>query len=67
MRLAERLVPALGRDAPVRRMRLCRVVHPDDGELLDQAMVCLMAGPKSYTGEDVLELQTHGGAATVGA
>ena len=65
--VGERLVPALARDAPVRRMRLCRVVNPDDGELLDQAMVCLMAGPKSYTGEDVLELQTHGGAATVGA
>jgi tRNA modification GTPase len=64
-----RLVPALApRDAaPRRRMRLCRVVHPDSGELLDRAMVCFMAGPRSYTGEDVVELQTHGGPTTVAA
>lgn len=62
-----RLVPALGRSFVSRRLCLCRVVHPGSGEVLDQAMVCFMAGPKSYTGEDVVELQTHGGPATVAA
>jgi len=62
-----RLVPALARGGAVRRLRLCRVVHPGSGELLDQAMVVFMAGPRSYTGEDVVELQTHGGSATVTA
>ncbi len=65
LEVASRLVPALRPDTSPRRMRLCRVLHPDRGELLDQAMVCFMAGPKSYTGEDVVELQTHGGPATV--
>lgn len=65
--IGARLVPALGRSAPSRRLRLCRVVHPDSGEVLDRAMVCLMIGPRSYTGQDVVELQTHGGPATVAA
>jgi len=32
------------------------------GEVLDRAIGIFMAGPKSYTGEDVAELQCHGGA-----
>ncbi|MEK7293670.1 MAG: tRNA uridine-5-carboxymethylaminomethyl(34) synthesis GTPase MnmE, partial [Nitrospirota bacterium] len=29
--------------------------------LLDDALVVVMRGPRSYTGEDVVELQCHGG------
>lgn len=29
---------------------------------IDQAMFCLMRAPRSYTGEDVLEIHGHGGA-----
>ncbi len=32
-----------------------------DGELLDEALVVWMQGPNSYTGEDVVEFQCHGG------
>ena len=32
------------------------------GRWLDRALVLVMRGPRSYTGEDVVELQTHGGA-----
>ncbi|MEN8143489.1 MAG: tRNA uridine-5-carboxymethylaminomethyl(34) synthesis GTPase MnmE [Gemmatimonadota bacterium] len=35
---------------------------PDTGEVVDHALVTLFAGPASYTGEDVLEISTHGGA-----
>ena len=31
------------------------------GELIDEAIALLMRGPKSYTCEDVVELQCHGG------
>lgn len=31
-------------------------------EPVDQVMFCLMRGPRSYTGEDVLEIHGHGGA-----
>ena len=30
------------------------------GHLLDEAMVIVMKAPRSYTGEDVVEIQTHG-------
>ncbi|MFA6940026.1 MAG: tRNA uridine-5-carboxymethylaminomethyl(34) synthesis GTPase MnmE [Clostridiaceae bacterium] len=31
-------------------------------EVLDEVLVSFMKGPKSYTGEDVIEINTHGGA-----
>ncbi len=35
--------------------------HPTDATILDDAIATYFAAPKSYTGEDVLELSTHGG------
>jgi tRNA modification GTPase len=32
-----------------------------DGSSIDQGLAIYFAGPNSYTGEDVLELQAHGG------
>ena len=32
-----------------------------DGDVLDQGIAIFFAGPRSFTGEDVLELQGHGG------
>ena len=34
-----------------------------DGQLIDHGIAIFYAGPHSYTGEDVLELQAHGGPA----
>ncbi|MDE2654338.1 MAG: tRNA uridine-5-carboxymethylaminomethyl(34) synthesis GTPase MnmE, partial [Gemmatimonadota bacterium] len=36
---------------------------PRCGETLDRALVTLFPGPASYTGEDVVEISTHGGHA----
>jgi tRNA modification GTPase len=41
------------------------VVHPESGDLLDEAMLVFMKGPNSYTREDVLEIQCHGGTLVV--
>lgn len=38
---------------------------PDSEELLDQAVVLWFPGPGSFTGEDVVELQAHGGPAVL--
>ncbi len=35
--------------------------HPVSGEPLDDALVTAFLGPASYTGEDCVELSTHGG------
>lgn len=44
-----------------RRMTGVRLRDPDRGELLDRVLVCVMRAPKSYTGEDVVEIHAHGG------
>jgi len=41
------------------------VVHPETGDLLDEAMLVFMKGPNSYTREDVVEIQCHGGTLVV--
>jgi tRNA modification GTPase len=45
---------------PPRRATLC-ALRDGDGRLLDRALVTAFPGPASYTGEDVVELATHGG------
>ena len=39
----------------------------DDGQHIDDALILFFEGPKSFTGEDVLELQIHGSIAVVSA
>lgn len=41
------------------------VLNPDNGDLVDEAMVVYMKGPNSYTREDVVEIQCHGGTLVV--
>ena len=40
-------------------------VHKPSGELIDQAILLCFRAPKSYTGEDVAEIQCHGGEAAI--
>jgi tRNA modification GTPase len=40
---------------------------PARGAVLDECLAAWMPGPGSYTGEDVLEFQCHGGPAVLGA
>ncbi|QJP06864.1 tRNA uridine-5-carboxymethylaminomethyl(34) synthesis GTPase MnmE [Pseudomonas multiresinivorans] len=35
--------------------------HADDGDVIDEGLLLFFPGPNSFTGEDVLELQGHGG------
>jgi tRNA modification GTPase len=60
---AEKLV---GPDLPLSGRRLRRV-RDHDGEVLDEALILTFEGPGSFTGEDVVEFQTHGSQAVVGA
>ena len=56
-----------GRVPPPRQAHLAQLRHPASGEPLDQALVLYFAGPASETGEDIAELQLHGGRAVVRA
>jgi tRNA modification GTPase len=46
---------------PPRTVRRVHVVHPATGALVDDALAACFAGPRSYSGEDLVELSTHGG------
>jgi tRNA modification GTPase len=59
-----RLAPGLEGPPPPRVQRLVRLVHPETGELLDRGLAVYFPAPGSYTGEDVVELSTHGGVLT---
>lgn len=50
-----------------RRMIQTRLCDPASGRVLDHVMVCVMPGPRSYTGEDVVEVFVHGGQLNVRA
>ena len=50
-----------------RRSALRKFKDPADGLLLDEGMLTWFAGPRSFTGEDVVEFSLHGGKATVEA
>lgn len=43
-----------------RQARFCRF-YADDGSVIDEGLVLYFAAPHSFTGEDVIELQGHGG------
>ncbi|HSN18375.1 MAG TPA: tRNA uridine-5-carboxymethylaminomethyl(34) synthesis GTPase MnmE, partial [Gammaproteobacteria bacterium] len=47
--------------APRPRRAQLRRFKDEDGEILDTGLVLYFQGPDSFTGEDVLELQGHGG------
>jgi tRNA modification GTPase len=52
---------------PSRRLRRVALSDPVDGAPLDEALVAVMRAPRSYTGEDVVELSCHGSPALLGA
>lgn len=53
-----------GRSLPTRGMTLAMLCDLD-GRRLDEVLVLSFAGPNSFTGEDVVELQAHGSTAVV--
>jgi tRNA modification GTPase len=54
-----------GRIPEPRKAALARVRDPSNGEVIDEALVLWFPSPHSETGEDVAELQLHGGHAVV--
>ena len=61
------LTALIGRVPQPRLAALARVRDPQSGELLDEALALWFPAPKSETGEDVAELQLHGGHAVIAA
>jgi tRNA modification GTPase len=47
-------------------LNLGLIVDPKTGERIDQVLLSVMRGPHSYTGEDVCEINCHGGIYLLG-
>ena len=62
---AHRAAAAFGASAPAPgQFRLARL-KDGDGQTVDEALLLAMVGPRSSTGEDVLEIHCHGSSAVV--
>lgn len=59
LRVAKRVVPDLEVE-PVRTARLAEFCGPD-GQVIDRGLYLTFAAPRSYTGQDLVELTCHGG------
>ncbi len=59
--LLELVAPRWNSATQARLAVLTSIVDPADGRLLDRALVTCFRGPASYTGEDLVEIATHGG------
>ena len=66
-RAGDALKTLIGRVPEPRKAALARVRDPASGEVIDEALALWFPAPHSETGEDVAELQLHGGHAVVAA
>jgi tRNA modification GTPase len=57
----------IGRLPEPRRTSLAKVKDPATDEVIDEGLALWFPGPKSETGEDMAELQVHGGPAVIAA
>lgn len=64
---ASAVAVALAGDVPPARRASLRTLRDVAGESLDQALVLWFPGPRTATGEDLLELHLHGGRAVIAA
>src|SRR6476661_4377453 len=66
-RAGDALKALAGKLPEPRKAGLARVRDPDGGEVIDEALALWFPGPNSETGEDIAELQLHGGRAVIAA
>ncbi|MGP0094842.1 MAG: tRNA uridine-5-carboxymethylaminomethyl(34) synthesis GTPase MnmE [Xanthobacteraceae bacterium] len=57
----------IGRVPEPRRAAFVRLRDPQNGDVMDEGLALWFPAPRSETGEDVAELQVHGGRAVIGA
>jgi tRNA modification GTPase len=66
-RAGDALAQLTGRVPQPRRASLARVRDPASGEIIDEGLALWFPAPASETGEDIAELQVHGGRAVIAA
>ncbi len=49
------------------RLYLGHIIDPENRRVVDEVLLCVMKAPRSYTKEDVVEINAHGGQIAVNA
>jgi tRNA modification GTPase len=62
-----RVIESLCGRLPPPRLATLATLKTSDGEAIDEGVLLWFPGPHSFTGEDVAELQVHGGRAVIAA
>ncbi|KYD17526.1 tRNA uridine-5-carboxymethylaminomethyl(34) synthesis GTPase MnmE [Saccharococcus caldoxylosilyticus] len=53
------------KDVPSHTIHYGHIVDPDNGQTVEEVMVSVMRAPKTFTREDVVEINCHGGLVSV--
>ncbi len=48
-------------DLPTHTIHYGEIIDPDSNEIIDEALLTIMAAPRTYTREDIVEINCHGG------
>jgi tRNA modification GTPase len=48
-------------DLPAHHLKYGHIYEPVTGQMVDEVLIAFMKAPKSYTREDIIEIQSHGG------
>ena len=52
---------AVGCNFESHRLYLGHIIDPENRRIIDEVLLCIMKSPRSYTREDVVEINAHGG------
>lgn len=52
-------------EVPTHTIHYGHIVDPESGEVAEEVMISVMKGPKTFTREDVVEINCHGGIVSV--
>jgi tRNA modification GTPase len=67
--IADRIFKSLSgkrlKDVPSHTIHYGHIVDPDNGKTVEEVMVSVMRAPKTFTREDVVEINCHGGLVSV--
>jgi tRNA modification GTPase len=50
---------------PTHTVHYGHIADPQNGEMIEEVLLTVMRGPRSFTAEDVVEISTHGGVISV--
>ena len=63
--IAERIFTGIIQPTESHRMYYGHIKDPASGELVDEVMLSIMLAPRTYTREDVIEINCHGGMVAI--